>query len=317
MVVIVWHVGKHAKRGARGASARVDRCHVVLELGRKGRLRTLWRAKSKWQDRGLVAAYRYEPATGRFLVEGGSRVGASDDIPFAVGGAPAAAGAGGAAAAQQGGRSRLEDVAEFVAECCLRDPDAQELAQELFGAWEAWRRAQGRDAASMAAFGRALGALGFGKARDASTGRIVRKGLRLRASRGEGPGPDQTAEIIHRTVQTVQTVQELFRPGGLFRPVVPGPFRVPLGTPRTTTTTGRAGGRPRAVLAAASAQPCAWPSARARTCRPTPGPFTSWLRPSPATLAQTLWPWTSSPWTVGLTPWAGTPRTASPCAWPC
>ena len=76
------------------------------------------------------------------------------------------------------------EVARFVEECCVREPDAWCWAMDLYRAFYAWST---EDAWSQSRFGRAMSALGFRRARAAG-GRVVYRGLRL-----ADPGQDDAA----------------------------------------------------------------------------------------------------------------------------
>lgn len=188
IVLFTWHLGKDPTRGARGASARQDRCHVVLELaiGRGGH-RTLWRRKSKWGDRGFLLAYAYQDGNFTLLKDSG-RPGC---IPFAVDG-------GGSAPVRlergDASLSRRSSVEDFVAACCERDPRARERSQKLYAWYRDWCLRGGLEPVTHAAFGNALSHLGIGKAKG-SDGCILRVGLRVRTD-----GTD----ILRTVVQTVR-----------------------------------------------------------------------------------------------------------------
>ncbi len=192
VVVVTWHLGKDARRGARGASGRQDRAHIVLELTvAEGGRRSLTRRKSKWGDRGFVLSYAYEPGRGFTVVrDGAARPApnvAAGKIPFAIDGrrdGPAPADEGAVAEPAEPGPALRGDAAPgaveaFLEERCSFEQGAREDSASLYEAYVRWCRERGCAAVSRTAFGRALTEAGIGKAKS-HDGRIVRTGLRLK-----------------------------------------------------------------------------------------------------------------------------------------
>lgn len=151
----------------------------------------------KWVTSEVLPAIR---RTGRYEVDGLRRKGALAELAREFRGALSlarAAGLQGAAAVQRANRVVRElhgvdclellgqpdglapepaEVARFLDDCCVQEPLAWCGARELYGAYRAWA---GDEAWSQARFGRAMTALGFGRLKSATGGRVIYRGVRL------------------------------------------------------------------------------------------------------------------------------------------
>jgi putative DNA primase/helicase len=93
---------------------------------------------------------------------------------------------GAVTAATRSYRNEMDQVGEFVADCCVRGADGVRAgATELFTAYKTWCSLNGRDAMTQTAFGRKLGEKGFASDRETAgpeKGRKFWRGIGMKAS---------------------------------------------------------------------------------------------------------------------------------------
>lgn len=76
-------------------------------------------------------------------------------------------------------RDGEDQIARWIGERCVVGANVEASAQSLFGEYRRWCEASGERAVSLTAFGKALGERGFDSARQAGSGRKIRKGIGL------------------------------------------------------------------------------------------------------------------------------------------
>jgi putative DNA primase/helicase len=79
-------------------------------------------------------------------------------------------------------QEEMDLLGAFITQCCDLNPGAQTPASDLYTAYTKWCLENGDEAMTQNAFGRGLGDRGLTRERDSVTGRIVRKGIKLRTS---------------------------------------------------------------------------------------------------------------------------------------
>jgi putative DNA primase/helicase len=83
-------------------------------------------------------------------------------------------------AARESWKSDLDFIADFIAECCVKNEEESILAFELYRAFLDWATKQAHEQISQTAFGRRLSDRGFKKKREGVTGRQMYCGLQLK-----------------------------------------------------------------------------------------------------------------------------------------
>jgi putative DNA primase/helicase len=89
-------------------------------------------------------------------------------------------------------RDEVDPVSDFIADCCLEDPDATEKFSDLYADYCDWSKKYSEKLISAKAFGQALDRKGF--ALDRKPGVRCRKGLK----RGQEPLAEQLLDTAYR-----------------------------------------------------------------------------------------------------------------------